>query len=190
MTDLPEERRLLAERARELAAPRATPPVRAPLALIECRLGPERYALRLDQVRELATAERLVSIPCTPPHLAGMMNLRGTILPVLDLGPVLGLSPAPPEGGGIVVVVAWGASLCGLRFDATMGVRALDPDELLPPPAAENGYLEGATRDGLLLLALAALMADEGLVVAEEPPGAPLFRTDIPQDRTESTPRR
>ncbi|MEN6341860.1 MAG: chemotaxis protein CheW [Methanospirillum sp.] len=191
MTEPDDDLRVLAERARLLAAPRTEPGPQEPLALIECRLGPERYGLRLEAVREIAHLDRFAPLPCTPPHVAGMTNLRGTVLPVLDLRPVMGLSPAPPPAESVIVVVSWGSDACGLLFDRADGVRTLDKTDLLPPPSRAGGvqarYVEGATRDGLLLLDLAALSADEGLVVAEEPAASAIFATDILHDERRTT---
>jgi purine-binding chemotaxis protein CheW len=190
MTEL-SETLILAERARLLARPPAGAEPEQPLALIECGLGPERYGLRLDAVRELAPLDHFAPLPCTPAHVAGMANLRGTVIPVLDLRPVLGLAPAPPVSGGVMVVISWDRDPCGLLFDRAVGVRTLDEAELLPPPSSAGGvqarYLEGATRDGLLLLDLAALAADERLIVTEEPAASALFTTDILQDERRTT---
>ena len=190
MTEIPDTR-ILAERARLLAeSPTGAGPEQK-LALIQCELGLERYGLRLDAVRELAPLDHFAPLPCAPAHIAGMANLRGTVIPVLDLRPVLGLAPASQASGRVVVVVSWGRDPCGLLFDRAAGVRTLDEAELLPPPSRAGGvqarYLEGATRDGLLLLDLAALTADERLIVTEEPAASALFTTDILQDERRTT---
>ena len=51
----------------------------------------EEYALQIDQVREIIQCERVTSIPSMPPVVRGMMNLRGTVVPVIDLPLKFGL---------------------------------------------------------------------------------------------------
>lgn len=58
-------------------------------------LGPEHYALDVGQVREVSTARDIVAVPGAGPHVLGVCNLRGEILPVVHLGALLRVDDPP-----------------------------------------------------------------------------------------------
>jgi chemotaxis signal transduction protein len=87
-------RALLEERAARLA--QATAPLveedgGETLALLVCRVRDERYAIEIGTLEAVHTAQGLVRVPCTPPFIAGILNVRGEVVTVLDLAAVLGL---------------------------------------------------------------------------------------------------
>src|SRR5882724_8355786 len=66
-------------------APRPAPAAGTMLELLEFRLATERYALETRHVQGVHPLRELTPLPCTPPFLLGIVNVRGRILPVLDL---------------------------------------------------------------------------------------------------------
>ena len=86
-------------------------------------IGATRYALELRWVREVVT---LGFVTHVPPALAGVCNLHGAILPVLDVGALLGGTLGPParQGDGAVVLEAEG-TVCALRVDQVDHVASL-----------------------------------------------------------------
>ena len=75
--------------------------------------------------------------------MRGVINLRGTVLPVLDLGDRLGLSPQVQSERAVIIVVTQGESLTGLLVDAVSDIVALTKDDLQPPPDLANGAATG-----------------------------------------------
>ncbi|MDD5434041.1 MAG: chemotaxis protein CheW, partial [Nitrospira sp.] len=55
------------------------------LEVVEFSLAHERYAIQTDYVREIIVLHELISIPCTPPYVSGIINIRGDIISVIDL---------------------------------------------------------------------------------------------------------
>ena len=97
-----------------------------PLAVV-FPLGPESYALPLEQVREIVATPGLTVLPTAPPAVLGLANLRGDVLPVMDLGRLVG-SPfaAAPD---FVMVVDTPRGAAGL---AASGLpRIVDVDSAL-----------------------------------------------------------
>ncbi|HLZ28785.1 MAG TPA: chemotaxis protein CheW [Chloroflexota bacterium] len=96
----------LNDRARRLAeVPPAADASRA-IEVLVCRLGSEEYAIELRLLHGVYPAIGLTPVPCTPPFVAGLLNLRGEILTVLDLAAAIGLrltlSAHPPSGAAEV----------------------------------------------------------------------------------------
>jgi len=89
-------------------------------------IGAVRYAVELRWVREVVSLGFVTAVPTAPPALGGVCNLHGTILPVLDVGAVLGGPPGPParQGDGALVLETEGV-ICALRVDQVDHVASL-----------------------------------------------------------------
>jgi chemotaxis signal transduction protein len=68
-------------------------------------LGEDRYALTTDRVRQVVVTPAVTSIPTAPPSILGVFNLRGEIVPLVDLSLLLGLPAATPRAGVTHAVV-------------------------------------------------------------------------------------
>jgi purine-binding chemotaxis protein CheW len=137
----------------------------------------ERFAVEAACVREVCRLRDLTAVPCTPPHVCGIVNVRGQILTVLDLRRLLDL----PERGLVDrqhVILVHGAGVeSGLLADGTPTVQRIRAAEIRPVPitlaAARARYLTGITADGLALLDVPRLLGDANLVVNQEVAPAP-----------------
>lgn len=131
------------------------------------RLGPDEYCIDIMSVREIRSWSVPTPLPHAPPHLRGVINLRGTVLPVLDLSLRLGMGPASGEARNVIIVVAQGSQMSGLLVDAVSDILSLMPDCLQPPPDlalyAEQKYVAALTLiDGRMvrILNLAAVLPE------------------------------
>ena len=103
-------------------------------------LGEERYAVRIDAVREILEVTQMTPLPRLPQFVRGVMNLRGAVVPVVDLGARLGLPPTEVGRRTCVVIVDVGASeegaaqTMGMLVDAVYEVfdSALADQEVVP----------------------------------------------------------
>ncbi len=94
-------------------------------------LSGELFAVDLRQVQEVFELESMTPVPGMPNSLVGVANLRGTIIPLVDLRAVLSLSlVASPN---YVVVVRHGSHHLGIVIDEVPETRSLDPDDLIAP---------------------------------------------------------
>lgn len=172
--DQDEARGILERRARALARPLQTDEPDGAAEYVVLLLGSERYGVDIRKVHETQTLESIAAVPGTPPFWAGVVNVRGTLYPVLDLRRYLGLEE--DEGGGDVpkkLVLVSGAGLTvGLTVDDAPAVRRVPGSEVGPPlpGGAENarGVVSGMTRDLLAVLDVDALLADPRLALREE----------------------
>lgn len=109
-------------------------------------LGEDIYAVPIDAVREILELGPSTPLPLMPAFVRGVMNLRGAVVPVIDLAARLGLPPAVPGRRSCIIVVEvpapehadHGAQVIGLMVDAVHEVLDADADELEEPPALGN----------------------------------------------------
>ncbi len=89
-------------------------------------MGVTRFAIELRWIREVVTLGFVTGVPTAPAALGGVVNLHGAILPVLDLGGVLGTTTGPParQGDGALVIEVEG-TVCAVRVDQVDHVASL-----------------------------------------------------------------
>lgn len=108
----------------------------------------ETYALALEQVVEILELQPITAIPETPPYIAGAMNLRGQILPMLDLRlrfhKEQKLPPKESKRSGqdrrCVVVVRFEEQPLGLIVDAVVDLLTITQEHITPPPQVGSDY--------------------------------------------------
>ncbi|KFE35401.1 chemotaxis protein CheW [Thioclava atlantica] len=104
------------------------------IELLSFRLGEEEYSLDIMSVREIRGWTRATPLPHAPDHVRGVINLRGTVLPVVDLSVRLGMPPVAGDARNVIIVVQTGAQTAGLLVDAVSDIFALPCSELQIPP--------------------------------------------------------
>lgn len=164
--------RILRERAAALARRPVEQADNDRLELLEFGLAHERYALETRHVQEVHPFRDLTPLPGTPPFLLGIVNLRGHIVPVLDLKKFFEL----PEQGLTdlhrIILVRGEDMEFGLLADTIIGVRALPMASLQPSLPTLTGiradYLLGVTEERLVVLALDRILADPAILVDQD----------------------
>lgn len=164
---------VLRARAMALARPeQQTPSSETFLEVLEFGLARERYAVETRYVREVYPLADLTPLPGTPPFVVGIVNVRGRILPVLDIKRVFDL---PEQGITDLhrIILVHGDDLeLGLLADAIVGVRSIPMESVQPSLPTLTGirqeYLKGVTAEGLVMLDLGRLLSDPKIVVDEE----------------------
>jgi purine-binding chemotaxis protein CheW len=115
-----------------------------------------RYALSSLDVRELVRAVSLTPLPRAPDVVEGLLNLRGQLLPVLDLRRRFRLPPRPLSPTDHFIIARAGPREVGLRVDRAEGLLTLEPGALDEAPSALPGvgYVAGAVKlpEGLVLV--------------------------------------
>ena len=168
----PDASHILRARAQALARLPARASTESSLQLLEFRLARESYALETRHVREVYPLKNLTPLPCTPPFVLGIVNVRGRITPVIDIKKFFGL---PDQGltdlHRIILVRGDGIEL-GLLADVVVGVRTLPVDSLQASLPTLTGiradYLKGVTADRLVVLDLERILADPKIIVHDE----------------------
>lgn len=136
------------------------------------RLGAEEYAIDILQVREIRAHEPATRMPNAPPFVKGVINLRGTIVPIVDLRAKFGLAEdVGPSTVTIILRISDRAA--GIVVDAVCDVVALARGEVKPAPelrsVIEDGFIRGiAPVEGrmLIVLDIERLIASPGMALA------------------------
>jgi len=164
---------ILKARARELARPfKDRDATDSLLQVIEFRVAQERYAIEQAYVREVYPLRDLTPLPCTPAFVLGIINVRGQILPVIDIRKFFDL----PESGitdlHAVIIVHGNDVELGILADAITGARSIPLRAIQPSLPTLTGiraaYLKGVSDEHVVILNAAQILADPKLVVDEE----------------------
>ncbi len=126
-------------------------PTAQPGALVQYltfRLGPEEYALEILRVQEIRAISAITPVPNTLPYVKGVMNLRGSVVPVLDLRARLGMTEAVHGRLTVIIVVIVDARAVGLVVDGVCDVLAISREDIESAPSF-SGPQEGAFVAGL-----------------------------------------
>lgn len=106
--------------------------------LLRFRVGVRGYALRVEAIKEILPCGGLTRAPRTPPVVRGLINLRGNVATVLDLGQRLGHGSTVIDDLGCILIVADSVAgpdnEIGLLVSAVEVVLTLNPGQLQPPP--------------------------------------------------------
>jgi len=136
----------------------------------------EIFAIAVDQVREILDLRPLARLPNAPDFLAGMIDVRGQGVPVIDLRRKLGLPSVPPTENTRIVVLEVGLGEChvtlGMVADRVFEVTALDEQALEGPPEVgvrwRSDYIRAIGRRRgafVIVFDLARLLSSEELAL-------------------------
>jgi purine-binding chemotaxis protein CheW len=115
------------------------------------RLGEETFGLGILAVREIIEYGGVTDVPMMPPCVRGVINLRGAVVPVLDLAARFGRAPGTIGRRSCIVIVESGAppelQVLGLLVDAVNAVLDIDAGQIEPPPSfgagLRNDFISG-----------------------------------------------
>jgi purine-binding chemotaxis protein CheW len=128
----------------------------APTKVLSFFLDGREYAVDILCVQEIRTWEKPTRVPRARPHMLGVSNLRGALIPIIDLRKRFGIPTLAPSPLTVIVVIhvslPRGNLTCGLVVDAVSKVHDLAPDELKPAPPGE-GAIDAEFIRGLTLVA-------------------------------------
>lgn len=138
------------------------------------RLGAEEYGIDILRVQEIRSFEEPTRIANSPPHIKGVVNLRGVIVPVVDLRIKLGCEKVEYNSFTVVIVLNVKGRVVGAVVDSVSDVLELPHSQIRPAPEMGNSTVDTAFITGiasvaermLILMDIEALMSsrDMGLV--------------------------
>ena len=101
------------------------------------RVHGQDYAVNVNFVREIRSWTKPTPLPHAPAFVQGVINLRGSVLSILNLGVRLGLDPVDPAQSdrSVVIFVEIGDETIGLKVDAVSDILAFTHEQLSPPPS-------------------------------------------------------
>lgn len=127
------------------------------LQLVSFQLGPEEYAIDILGVQEIIRIVEITHVPNAPHFVDGVVNLRGKVIPIINLRTRLGLSSVEPTKDTRIVVVEVAHLILGFIVDSVEEVLRLPTEFIEPPPSTgeASDFHKGVGRvDGRLLILL------------------------------------
>jgi purine-binding chemotaxis protein CheW len=106
----------------------------SPIELISFEIAGQEFCIDIRTVREIRGWTQAMPMPHMPDYLLGVINLRGAIMPVLDLRARLGLGVTEASTRHVIVVVQQGARTAGLLVDAVQETFVVEQSRFQPPP--------------------------------------------------------
>lgn len=98
------------------------------------KIGEQDFCVDIMAVREIRGWSVPTPLPQTPDYLLGVINLRGAVLPIMDLAGRLGLPPTIPSVRSVIIVVQVGTRVIGLLVDAVSDILSIDQSQVQPAP--------------------------------------------------------
>ena len=132
-------------------------------------VGQEEYGVGISYVTEIINVQVITEVPELPPYIKGIINLRGKIIPVMDVRIRFNKEPKEYDDRTCIIVVDIGDSGIGLIVDRVCEVLQIADEEVVPPASSDkderdNRYISGIAKTGesvKLLLDIERLVSDE-----------------------------
>ncbi|GAB6162785.1 chemotaxis protein CheW [Desulfothermus naphthae] len=128
------------------------------LQLVSFKLGDEEFGVDIMQVQEIIRMQNITSVPNAPEFVEGVINLRGRVIPIVDLRKRFGLEEKSHDKATRIIVVKVDDLTVGLIVDEVSEVLRIPVDTVEPPPpivaGVESEYIKGVGKleDRLLIL--------------------------------------
>ncbi len=129
--------------------------------LIAFRMGAQEFCVDIMSVREIRGWTKATPIPHSPAFVYGIVNLRGAVLPIVDLAARLGFPPAHPTARHVIIVAQIGKRTVGLLVDAVSDILSVTGDLIQPTPDVASDmaktFVRGVVAAGQRMISLVAL---------------------------------
>lgn len=120
------------------------------MQLVSFRLAEEEYGIEITKVQEIILVGEITRVPQTPAFIKGLINLRSTVIPIVDLRSRFNLPTQEPTDETRIMVVNVGGKTIGIIVDAVSEVLRISQEQIAPPPPTVAGlgreYLTGLVK--------------------------------------------
>ncbi len=110
--------------------------------LIAFRVGRQEFCINVMMVREIRGWTAATSLPRSPRYIRGVINLRGAVLPIIDLAIRLGLPATEPTARNVIIVVQIGQQQIGLLVDAVSDILTASNMNIQPSPDVSSDLVK------------------------------------------------
>ena len=102
--------------------------------LIAFRIGDQEFCVNIMSVREIRGWTPATPMPHAPPYVMGIINLRGAVLPIVDLSARLGMQEAEPSARHVIIVAQVKSRIVGLLVEAVSDILTITEENIQPVP--------------------------------------------------------
>lgn len=130
--------------------------------LITFYVGDQDFCMDIMLIREIRGWTNVTSLPHAPTDVLGVMNLRGAVVPIVDLSRRLGFGPCEPKERNVIIIANIGSQTIGFLVTAVSDIVSVLPKDIQPMPDA-GGQHAGTLVEGIIVTedrTLRALSAD------------------------------
>lgn len=121
------------------------------LQVVGFRIGEETFGVRISAVREIVRVPEITTVPNAPDYIEGVINLRGKIIPVMDLRKRFGIKNVEPNKKNRILVVELENKVLGLIVNSASEVLKIPPSEIeMPSSMFQEGEVSYVTGVGKL----------------------------------------
>ena len=106
--------------------------------LIAFRIGDQEFCVNIMSVREIRGWTPATPLPHAPPYVLGVINLRGAVLPIIDLSARLGMKDAEPSARHVIIVAQVKSRIVGLLVEAVSDILTITEDNIQPVPEVSS----------------------------------------------------
>lgn len=143
----------------------------ATVEIIEFVLATERYGIESAFVKEVYPLKDFTPLPGVPSYIMGIVNVRGQILPVVDLRKFFSLSERGLGEMNKLIILRNDQMEFGIVADLVEGTRTLAIDDIMATPVTVTGigetYLKGVTKEHIIVLDAESLLNDKKMIINE-----------------------
>lgn len=133
-----------------------------------CRIADVEYVVPAAEVMQMESFTGATRVPGARPDVAGLMQIRGHVVPVVDMRTVFGLPTIPPTLDSRVIVMKRGERVVGLLVDSAREVLKIRPEDFQPPPPVVSHQTEGLVKAVVQTGTRFLMLIDFGKVIGEE----------------------
>ncbi len=119
--------------------------------LIAFRIGDQEFCVNIMSVREIRGWTQATPMPHAPPYVMGVINLRGAVLPIIDMSARLGMKVAEPTARHVIIVAQVKSKVVGLLVEAVSDILTITEDNIQPVPEVSSD-LEKQYARGILAI--------------------------------------
>lgn len=138
-------------------------------------LGPEEYAIDILKVQEIRGYEQPTTIANAPAFIKGVINLRGTIVPIVDMRIKFGVGQVEYTPFTVVIILNIGSRVVGIVVDSVSDVTSMTPEQIRPAPdfaaTVDTRYIHGLGTIGermLIVVDIARLLLSSEMALVDE----------------------
>ena len=151
-----------------MATPNTTNEAGEPLEIIAFRVNEQEFCMRTTSIREIRGWAPVTPMPHTPPYVLGLINLRGAVIPVIDMACRLGMKMTEPSERSAIIVTDIAGKLVGLLVEQVSDMMTIKSEALQPAPEiipeAQRAFCRGIValeKSMVCFLNLDTVIADE-----------------------------
>lgn len=144
------------------------------MQLVSFRLAQEEYGIEITKIQEIILMGEITRVPQTPHYIKGLINLRSTVIPIVDLRLRFGMSEEEVTDETRIMVVNVVGKTIGIIVDAVSEVLRVNEEQIAPPPPTVAGlgqeYLTGLVKFDsrlLIMLDIDQILGEEGNAAVE-----------------------